>query len=217
MSIGPFLAPWLWRRLRRDAPTVRDFSAVRPDLLDAWGLSRSADERGLDFSLRPRSNAFETRLWVMRGADLGNYNKGCLAGWALDHRDPTADRRLVEFCLQAPMEAFVAGGEMRLLARRALSDRVPQAVIDERARGFQAVDWHEGLTAARDEVVVELGRLSRCDPVARVLDIARLRALVDDWPTGGWAQDDVMRTYRLALLRAVAAGHFLRKASGSNA
>jgi asparagine synthase (glutamine-hydrolysing) len=40
----------------------------------------------------------------------------------------------------------------RSLAKRALADRLPQAVLNETKKGYQAVDWHEGLTAARAEV-----------------------------------------------------------------
>jgi asparagine synthase (glutamine-hydrolysing) len=80
----------------------------------------------------------------MRRVDLGNYNKGMLAGWGLDWRDPTADRRLVEYCLSVPMEQYLGAGERRWLGRRALSDRLPAAVLDAKDRGYQAVDWHEG-------------------------------------------------------------------------
>jgi asparagine synthase (glutamine-hydrolysing) len=216
-SFGPFLPSWLWRRVRRGKLDLRVALPIRPDLLESWRLRDLAEKRGLDFSLRPRKNAFETRLWVMNRTDQGNFNKGWLAGWGLDYRDPTADARLAEFCLQAPMEAYVAGGETRLLARRALADRLPQAVLDDRSKGLQGVDWHEGLNGAREDVRTELNRLSHCDPAARILDIERLRSLVDSWPKDGWSQDDIMWSYRLALLRGVATGHFLRKASGSNA
>jgi hypothetical protein len=36
------------------------------------------------------------------------------------------------------------------------------------------------------------------------------------WPTGGWENEAVLRNYRIALLRALSTGHFLRRASGSN-
>jgi hypothetical protein len=43
-----------------------------------------------------------------------------------------------------------------------------------------------------------------------------MRGLADNMPTGGWHQGDTTQRYRLALLRAVSAGHFIRKAAGSN-
>ncbi len=104
----------------------------------------------------------------------------------------------------------------RALSKRAFADRLPRAVIEERKRGYQAADWHEGLTAAREEAAAEIERIAACAPAAQLLDIARMKRLMADWPSGGWERDAVMRPYRLALMRGVATGHFLRKASGAN-
>ena len=82
--------------------------------------------------------------------------------------------------------------------------------------GYKALDWHENLAAARTEIAAELDRLAACAPAAKVLDIDRMKKLVADWPTSGWEKPEVMEPYRLALPRGVAAGHFLRKASGAN-
>ncbi len=89
---------------------------------------------------------------MLRRVDLGNYHAGILGGWGVDQRDPTADRRLVEFCLNVPPEQNLVNGETKALARRAFAGRLPQDVIASRGKGYQAVDWHEGLTAARDSL-----------------------------------------------------------------
>ena len=89
--------------------------------------------------------------------------------------------------------------------------------MNERGRGYQAVDWHEGFTAARGDIEAELNRLSPCEPAARTLDLERLQGLVGNWPESGWERQEVVNRYRLALLRGVSAGHFLRKVSRSNA
>ncbi len=218
-ALGPYVPVRLWQSLmkRRGAHLdVLDYTAVRPDQLDALDLDTIARERGLDFTYRPRKDGFETRLWVMRRTSLGNYAKGMLAGWGIDQRDPTADRRLVEYCLGVPLNQYLARGELRVLARRALGDRLPQAVIEARGKGYQAVDWHEGLAAARGEIAAEVDRFAQCAPAAQALDVARLRAMLDDWPESGWERSAIRNAYRFALLRGVSAGHFLRKASGSN-
>ena len=219
-SLGPFLPAPLWRWINRLHGRNLDpghYTAIRSERLAQLGLPGLAAERQLDLSYRPRRGAFDTRLWVMGRVDSANHNKGILAGWGLDQRDPTADRRLVEYCLALPMAAFVSGGEYRALARAVLADRVPRSVLDERRSGYQAADWHEGMTAARADLAQELSRLSPCAAAARTLDIARLQRLTDEWPAQGWEHYDVMAAYRLAMYRGVSAGHFLRKASGSNA
>jgi asparagine synthase (glutamine-hydrolysing) len=218
-AFGAFAPPrvWQWLSERREGKQgFSDYTAIRGDRVETLDLHRVARERQLDFSRRPRSDGFDARLWVMRRADPGNYNKGILAGWGLDQRDPTADRRLIEYCLSVPMDQYLRNGELRSLGRRALSDRLPAAVLAERHRGYQAADWHEGLSAARGGVAEEVARLAPCVPAARVLDIDRMRRLVADWPDSGWERREVMNAYRLALLRGVSAGHFLRRAAGSN-
>lgn len=215
----PFLpsSVWQWVSRRRGVQwEITDYTAIRPDRLDALDLRRLAAERGLDFAYRPRKDGFDTRLWVLRRMDRGNFNKGVLAGWGIDQRDPTADRRLVEYCLSVPMDQYLHNGELRSLGRRAFSDRLPAAVLDARRRGYQAVDWHEGLAAARTDIAGEIDRLAPCQPAARMLDVQRMRGLIATLPESGWERPEIMNAYRLALLRGVSAGHFLRKAAGSN-
>ncbi|HYD24689.1 MAG TPA: asparagine synthase-related protein [Croceibacterium sp.] len=218
-AFGAYAPKWLWRRLyehRHGRSDVFRFSAIHPRRVAELDLDRMARERDLDFAQRPWRSGLAMRTWVLRRIDLGNSLKGTLGGWGIDLRDPTADKRLVEFCLSLPLAEFLRDGVTRSLGRRALSDRLPPAVLDERFKGYQAVDWHEGLTAARGQVDEELQRLAPCGPAARTLDVERLRRLAAEWPTAGWERPEVMYGYRLALLRGLSAGHFLRKLSGSN-
>lgn len=219
-TFGPFIPPPLWRRLNETfaggSSDIRRYSAIRPDLLAELDLAATARERDLDFSYRPWKNGFAMRLWVMRRGGNSVFTKGQLAGWGLDFRDPTADKRLIEYCLSIPTEEYVKGGVQRSLARRALADRLPAAVLNERRKGHQAADWHEAASAARAEIAAELDRLAACPPATKTLDIARLKRLNENWPSGGWERPDVIQAYRLALLRGISAGHFLRRASGTN-
>jgi len=218
-AFGPFVPLPFWRaigRLRGKDKGLETYSAINPAAASAFQVMERAAERGLDIFYRPRRDAVETRLWVLGRVDMGNYNKGALGGWGIDQRDPTADRRLVEYCLRVPIDQYLRNGETRSLARRAFADRLPASVIHQRRKGYQAADWHEGLTAARGELRDEVSRLSHIEASAEALDTARMAKLIEDWPEGGWHKDATVAHYRLALLRGISAGHFLRKASGSN-
>ncbi len=216
-ALGPFFPEQLWRliqRMRGDEQSAAVSSAISDKALDR--LEGEASERGLDLAYRPRSDAFEARIWMFRRVDQANYMKGDLARWGIDLRDPTADRRRVEFCLSVPLDQYLSGGRTRLLARRAFADRLPQIVLNERRKGYQAADWHEGLTAARSEMAMDIDRFAACPIAADTLDLSRMNALVEDWPAGGWNVPHRMRQYRLALLRGAGSGRFARWASGSN-
>ena len=195
---------------------VGDYTAIHPRRLDELDLQVRARALNHDFIARPWKDGFAMRLHFLQTMDPGNYHKGALGGWQVDSRDPTADVRLLEFCLAVPTDQFLQNGTLRSLARRALADRLPKQVLEERRRGFQVADWHEDLAAERDGIMDELGRLDTCPAAAAALDLARLRRLTENWPSDGWERSEVIMRYRYALLRGVATGHFLRRATGSN-
>ena len=212
-ALGGFLPARLWNgiaRRGRHALPVTAFAALAPSAVA--GL----DGDGINGAARPWRDGVARRLAILRGNDLGEYHKGLLGGWGLEYRDPTADRRLVEYCLRIPEAQFILGGERRSLARRAFAERLPAMLFDERRGGFQGADWHIGLARAQDEAREELARIT-ASAAAPFLDTARLEALVAHWPTSGAAWEAQASDYRRALLRGLSAGHFARRASGSNA
>jgi asparagine synthase (glutamine-hydrolysing) len=219
-TVGPWLpgSVWAWiNRVRRhDDPNIFSYSAISPECFAELDLGRQSEERNKDLNARPQQNTFDERVWCLTRSDPGISLKGVLGAWHLDVREPLADLRMLEFCLSVPAEQFLRDGTTRSLARRALADRVPQTVLEARGSGLDSADWHERLTASRGEIAAELDRLAACGPAARALDLPRLRRLVDNWPTEGWEKAEVSSPYRLALLRGLSAGHFLRRASGGN-
>lgn len=208
-TIGPLLPESVWLAIRR--------ARGRPTRLRDFSLLKGGDDGDGRLAQRPVRLDPQTRLTALQWVDPGNFNKGWLAGWGLDVRDPTADRRLIELCLRIPAEHYLRAGAPRALARQVLSGLVPDAVLSERRRGQQAADWHHLFPTVQGSLREELGRLDRVPGGATMLDLDRARALLDAWPRGSWDDGASQRLYRVALLRAASAGHFLRKATGSNA
>jgi asparagine synthase (glutamine-hydrolysing) len=216
-AIGPLLPSGWWRglqRLRGRPWRQEDFTlASGGDGLEETVRQSASDT--VDYAQQPPILDAAARLQVLARFDFGQFNKGILAGWGIDMRDPTADRRLVEYCLRVPAEQFLRHGVRRSLARRMLADRLPAAVVHMQARGLQGADWHEGLTGARGEVEAEAARVS-ASAAGRLIDRERFQRLVSDWPTD-WTSPDAERLYRSVLLRTLSGGFFARKVEGSNA
>lgn len=217
-TFAPWMSDGLWRRYAEWSGSgqgdLGDHSLLSRDRIEA--MRRLGEERGHDVQYRPPKSGYDARMGMLVRMDGGNYVKGLLAGWNIDFRDPTCDRRLIEYCLSIPTEAFIAGGVPRVLARKVLADRLPQPVLDETRRGYQGADWHEGASAARGRMLEELEALAENEPAVRVMDLGRMRRLVEDWPSSGWHAKAVLLPYRAALLRGLSVGHFIRRASGSN-
>jgi asparagine synthase (glutamine-hydrolysing) len=186
----------LWHR-RFVRPRAIAGAVLRPFLA---GSSHSPGEHDL------RRRAFDIN-------DVGGLLKGELARSGIDCRDPTADRRLVEFCLAIPHEEFLRGGVPRSLARHALVGRVPEAVLAERRKGVQAPDWHEPAAAQRGDLRAEL-RGFAATSAAHLLPLDRLNAMLDAWPNADWSRTAVSRDYRSQLLRPISLAYFLSRANG---
>jgi asparagine synthase (glutamine-hydrolysing) len=131
-----------------------------------------------------------------------------LARWGVDERDVTADRRLAEFCLRLPPEQLLRNGTTRWLARRALSDRLPESLLKGQ-RGYQYPDWYERIDVDRlQRVSDELD----APPASDILNFAALRRLAASWPSADWNSLPNIGRYRLQMLSALSAASFASRA-----
>lgn len=201
-AIRAALPPKVQRRLGR-ARGRQAHIAAHPD------LSRDA------IRVYAPDTVFARKQWFDR-TDLGNFNKGVLGGWDIELRDPTADRDLIELCLAIPAAFFCHRGERRSLARDMLADRMPAENLRDSRKGLQGADWHEALARDRRKIGEEIEIFAGSASLSRLLDIERLAQLVTDWPTGNWNAPAVSAPYRAALLRGIAMGDFVRRASDAN-
>ena len=207
-SFGPWIPAPLWRRLTRLSsslePSITD--PIHPRLRAEVTAAHEAGRSG--FAARP-GDRFEDASAALMEMDWGEHRKGILGGWGIDKRDPTADPRLIEFCLSLPLEMLMKDGVRRPLARAALADRVAPAVLDERRKGYQSPDWHVGLGRDLAGARRLLGAMAADETAARLVDVDRLARLVDHWPDGGWDDPHRLGAYRIGLLKGLTAGHFI--------
>lgn len=143
--------------------------------------------------------------------------KGLLARYGVDHRDPTADRRLLDLCFALPDSLFHREGQPRWLYDQVFADRVPENIRLERRKGLAGADWAERLRRAHPVIQDEIHRAASCAGAASLLDLEEMRALIDELPATAEALNAAAKTYRLKLLRGVSVAHFLRRVSGGNA
>lgn len=73
---------------------------------------------------------------------LGLYDTKLGLAHGIILRDPTKDKRMIEFCMSLPMECFVNHGIERRMVREYMEDIVPQAIRnDVNHRGLQSADF----------------------------------------------------------------------------
>ncbi|PSO17061.1 asparagine synthase [Bradyrhizobium sp. MOS003] len=217
--IAPLLPPRMRRFLRRlfgrPERGLRDYSALRFDFADRFGVLDEAQSMAGNVGNSALGRQ-DVRLAVLGRTDGAMVWRSYKRRYGFTQCDPTADRRLIEFCLAIPAEQFLLHGENRSLIRRAMQGILPEIVRLERRKGLQAADWSRHMIAARPEIEAEIERLERSPLAKASLDLPRLRHLLENWPDGGWHQANVVYDYQLALARGLATGRFLRRFEGGN-
>lgn len=162
---------------------------------------------------RDKVGSLERRLQIIGDTHPGNFHSGAIAGWGVDMRDALADKRLIEFTLRLPAEAFFQDGRPRALARKVLADRLPECVIGETRKGLQAADWYLSVIKERDGLIAEAEAIAD-SPAAEIINGQAISRALIDLPRTGWASHAVRHKYGSQLIAALQAGRFIRKTSG---
>jgi asparagine synthase (glutamine-hydrolysing) len=182
-----------------------DYSMLHPEIAQRLHLERTAFH-----DLNRDSPDGRTMLrTLLEYGDISDTPVAAQGGWQLDFRDPTYDRRIVEFCLTVPLEEFLRGGQLRSLVRRAMVGRLPASTLSSRRRGRQSADWYVNMGAVRGRMAEEVERLQSSPLASRMLDLARMRSLIENWPSSGFERLDVNRSHHIALSRGFSVGRFL--------
>jgi asparagine synthase (glutamine-hydrolysing) len=189
-----------------------DRSAINPKFatqIDLYGRMQAA---GQDLFFGGIYNPRDPRLARFRLGRLGAVGELWMengAAYQLDVRDPTRDRRLIEFCWRVPDAVFWANGVQRGLIRQGMSAALPAAVLYSQRKGLQAADVGYRVWAEREAISAMLDRLETHSLVKEWLDVPKMRTVLTALAGGVTPA----RTQQVAaiLLRGLGVGLFLTR------
>lgn len=210
--VPPLHAWQMWRK--RQQPIAAEpwlaYSAIRPEFARSLKLGERMQESGHDprFILGDRR---KERLQTLRiGYNVVGFIWDAISrGYSIEVRDPTMDEALVEFCLRVPEEQYCVRGQYRSLIRRAMKGLLPDVVRLNEKRGKQAEDLAYRIRAEKADWVEALEGLERSSLAREVLDLPRMRRLLDSLDAGITREktDQCM----MVLTRGMMAGEFLKR------
>lgn len=205
MPAGLLVRPPAWAQLRGLNENFRHRigNPVLPTASSAPDWQRVLNPRlrhKIDFIGGLAHNAMDE--WIGSRAELG-----------IEERDPTGDRRIVEFCLALPMHQFLRRGANRFLIRHAMEGLLPDEVRWREYFLPREADYGEHVQEAMADLRDELAGLERRSDQPELLDTWQIRALLDV-PDRQQAES-VYLPFRRAM-RAVQVGRFIRWAEGAN-
>ena len=218
-SFGPFVPRPLWmllEALRRNSRKLTDYTALNPSFVDRMKIQDRARGLGWDLSYRPWADGRRMRIAVLERQDPTEIYLQANTDAGLDLREPLSDVRLIAFCLSVPDRQYLHEGENRWLLRRLMADVLPPEITESRTKGLQSADWYETMADEMPRLREELANLAAHGGVGEYLDLDSMTKALDAWPTTGFATENTVGTYRLKLLRGIAAGEFIRYVDDNN-
>ena len=185
-GIIPLLPPPLWLAVRRhlspDDPMMSSnpawaaISPLRVEFVRSLRVEERARDKGCQLAWHRDHDSRETMVRCLRETErlASEIWCGLRSLYGVEERDPTSDRRVVDFCLSIPDDQFQRDGVSRRLTRRAMADRWPAEIVSNRGAGIQASDWHGLLMDTRPELQVAIDQLYSSPLAVEILDLDRM-------------------------------------------
>ncbi len=199
------------QRLTRSLLAKENLESLYEPLINPeWEKQFNLEGRSFDTIYGGSSNPMEEHSRFFEHVDAGALNAATRAVTGIEVRDPTADKRILDFCFSIPPEQYLAEGRSRSLIRRAMKGRLPDSVRLETRRGLQSADWYLPVREALPAMRAELAMIAQSPAAREVLDLPRIHALIDTFPTSGFEKAEVRIQWHSALTYAISMGYFLR-------
>jgi asparagine synthase (glutamine-hydrolysing) len=142
--------------INSEGASVMDFASFRPHIVNKKALMQIGE--------------LETHLSLSAGILM---------------RDPTRDRRILEFCMRLPENQFVYNGTERRLVREYLKSYLPKEVIaDYRHRGLQSADTVERLSKNWRNIYKECTALLEKEEAEKLLDLPKIKSELKAYEKG---------------------------------
>lgn len=157
-----------------------DYSAVNLTWARSLDLTQQMRSEGHDPLFIPPTDPTQARKQLLKpgSSSIGTIWAENGAGYGIEVRDPTMDKRLTEFCMAIPDEQYRLDGQDRALIRRATQGLLPDEVRLNTRRGRQAADLGHRLLAELPRVQAMLAQLEGSELAREVLDLPKMNGVL---------------------------------------
>lgn len=157
---------------------------INRELIDRWGVEKRFDKKNINLLVNKVLDFYESNEFIlddMTFAHLGAYDTKFGLAHGIIMRDPTKDKRVIEYCLNIPYTQYVKDGVERCLIRNAMKDKLPDKVrLNHIKRGVQGSDWIDRLYPHREEIMYEFNTVINLDYIKHFFDLDKLKQLISD-------------------------------------
>ena len=171
-------------------------SVVRLDLAKKYNVEKRFEENDYNPIIAKTKTLKQIRKNILDAAILSHIaimeTKDSLR-YGIIKRDPTKDKRIMEFCLSIPSGEYVHEGEERYLIRSAMEGYLPEEIrTNWRKRGRQSADWVDRLKPNWNNILKSIKEALNDEDVQRYVDVPKVERLMDKYKNLQYLDDDIM-------------------------
>ncbi|OPJ62715.1 asparagine synthase-related protein [Clostridium oryzae] len=153
---------------------------VSKNMIKKWNVGQRFDMEGYNQPIERYYDLYQNHKYIvdqLAFSHIGTIETRISLANKIAIRDPSRDKRVIEFCLSLPSEQFVRNGEQRLLIRRALKGIIPDKIrLNTARRGIQSADWVQRLKPYWKNIRKELECLVSDDGlIKKYIDIGKVQ------------------------------------------
>lgn len=213
-SLFPYEVQERWYQMRnKNWDTPFQLSPINPQFAKQMGRRGRFKRYRYDPFYIKKMDSFAYRQMMLSPAHFSHL-AGIYTKISLSHhlilRDPTIDKRVIEFCLSVPDEQYIRNGRERSLLRRAMEGILPDKVrLNYKERGQQSADFVQRLQPLEQEIKEEIMKIGKSDQEKRYLDLERIHRTLQEIDL---TKMDALNDYDFRmLLRSIIFSRYLRE------
>ncbi len=183
-------------------------SPINANFYKEMDEARRLKRFNMDVLFLDTGDCLRQRLKMLNTAAFSHI--GCLEtklpmSMGITRRDPSRDKRVIEFCMNLPENQYVRDGAERRFIRQAMKGRMPDKIrLNTTVRGQQAADWQDRIEPDWQKTAEEIETIGVNPLEKRYLNIEKIKK------HAALTKQKVAGNKRM-LIRALIFSRFLRK------
>ena len=169
-----------YRHFKAENNPWEKYSAINPGYAKKINLNSLMKQEGHNPHFRQPLDAKAARLAILKpGKSLvGSFWQNSGAEYGIEVRDPSFDKKLMEFCFAVPNRIYKDEKGDRLLIRNAMASFMPDNVILNKKRGRQASDLVFRVRENADELNSVISGFNNNEQICSCLNLSKMLNVV---------------------------------------
>lgn len=175
--------PYMYSKLRNNKELLNssffDESPINDEMSSKWNIKKRFEENCIIDRQLKCKNMYEERSFMTSPfmfTQIGTIETKLSLFNGIIGRDPTKDKRVIEFCFGLDGDQYVRNGLDRYLIRRAMKDKIPEEIrMLQGNKGLQGADWLKRLMPKQEYICSMLNKSIEDENCKKYFNIDKIK------------------------------------------